>query len=118
MPIDLGISYKEMGGGPVEIKKDDVHYPTVHIESDEKIDFPKEGTMLVEFKKISSEHRSTPNGEKYSCTLELRYIEEIDGEEPETEVKPPARGRDTEAEDALDSIAKDVMAKRSKSKDY
>lgn len=104
------------GPGPVDVKKDDVHYPTVHIESDKKIDFPKEGTMEVQFKKIRSEHSTGPNGDRYSCTLELRYIEEIDGEAPE--VKAPAKGRDKEAEDALDSIAKEVMAKRSKSKEY
>ena len=111
--IDLAMKYDDMGG-PVEISKEDVHYPTFHVESKKKIDFPEEGEMTIKFKKIRSEHSTGERGERYSCTIEVRGIVDMEADEnPE-----PKKSGSREAEDALDAIARAVSAKRKANSDY
>jgi hypothetical protein len=105
--IDLAMKYN-MADGPVEIDKDDVHYPTFHYESKKKVDFPEEGEMTIKFKKVRSEHSSSDRGERYSCTIEVREIVDMEGEK----INEPKKSSAREAEDALDAIAVVVANKR------
>lgn len=86
--IDLGREWGEKL--PMEVKRDEVHYPTLHIDNDEEIDFPHEGEMTVRFKKVSSSMNEREDGSKnYSCTLEIKkivalYPDKDDRDEPRT----------------------------------
>lgn len=105
--IDLGYRFKDMVSGLEELT-DEKMYPTFHVESDEKIDFPKEGEMTIKFKKISSEMREGKNGDRYSCTIEVHKIVSMYGDEKDAPYK-----RDKSAEESLDALA----AKRMKEKE-
>lgn len=105
--IDLGYSFKDMVMSPSEVA-DEKMYPSFHVESDEKIDFPHDGEMTIKFKKTSSEMREGKNGDRYSCTIEARKIVSMHGSEKETPYK-----RDKSAEESLDALA----AKRMKEKE-
>lgn len=104
--IDLGYRFSEMITSPHEVDRDEKMYPSFHVESDEKIDFPHEGEMTIKFKKISSEMREGKNGDKYSCTIEVRKIVSMYGEKDDAPSK-----RDRSAEEALDALAAEKMRK-------
>lgn len=102
--IDLGYNFKDMVMSPSEVS-DEKMYPSFHVESDEKIDFPHDGEMTIRFKKTSSEMREGKNGDRYSCTIEVRKIVSMyDGE------KDAPYKRDKSAEQSLDEL----RAKRAK----
>lgn len=105
--IDLGYNYKDMVMSPTEVSDENI-YPSFHVESDEKIDFPHEGEMTIKFKKTSSEMREGKNGDRYSCTIEVQKIVSMYGSEKDAPYK-----RDKSAEEALDALA----AKRTKEKE-
>lgn len=105
--IDLGYNFKDMVS-PMSEAADEKMYPSFHVESDEKIDFPHDGEMTIKFKKISSEMREGKNGDRYSCTIEVRKIVSMYGDEKEAPYK-----RDKSAEESLDALA----AKRMKEKE-
>jgi hypothetical protein len=112
--IDLAMSYEETM--PSLPEKDDVHYPSFHVESDEKLDIPEEGEMTIKYKKVSSAHSERNGNEHYSCTIEVLGIVSTDGKK----VKSPAKSGN-EAESALDDLMKAAMkhkAAMEKSEDY
>lgn len=94
--------------GPVEVERSDEYYPTAHIETDEKIDFPHEGIMEVRYKKTASSMSETNGKMRYSCTFELREILDIESEDTESEEKSDSK----KTEDALDSHAREYMKKK------
>lgn len=111
--IDLGYSFKDMVESPSEVR-DEKMYPSFHVESDEKIDFPHEGEMTIKFKKTSSEMREGKNGDRYSCTIEVRKIVEM---YPAKDNRPSKR--DKSAEESLDALAANRMKeKEDKVNDY
>lgn len=113
MNIDLGYNFKEMITSPSEVR-DEKMYPSFHVESDEKIDFPHSGEMTIKFKKISSEMREGKNGDRYSCTIEVRKIVEM---YPEKDTRPSKR--DKSAEESLDALAtKRMREKEDEDNDY
>jgi hypothetical protein len=109
-PINLAMK----SGGPVSMpERDEAYYPSLHIESDEKIDFPHEGTMTIRFKKTSSS-MSERNGEAhYSCTIEAREILDMEADE-ETDTR--SESKKTEA--ALDRHMAEMEKKNNKAKGY
>lgn len=104
--IDLGYNFKDMVMSPAEVDSEKM-YPTFHVESDEKIDFPHKGEMTIKFKKISSELREGKNGDRYSCTIEVRKIVSMYGDEKDAPYK-----RDKSAEESLDSLAAERMKEK------
>ena len=108
--IDLGEKGPETVAA-AEIKSEEPrkYYPTIHITREEKIPFPKHGKMTVTFHKIESSMSERDGKPRYSCTLELREIEELEIEKDEKESAPSYK----KTEDALDSI----MAEKKKAKE-
>lgn len=105
--IDLGQDWDDMG--PVEIARDRVSYPSFHVTSEEKIDFPHEGEMTIRFKKVASSMNERADGEsRYECTIEVHKIVELYPDKEDS--------RETKVGDALDDIAKTVMKARGKGK--
>lgn len=103
--IDLGRDLEDMG--PTEIRMDKMMYPMLHIDTNKKIDFPHEGTMMVHFKKVSSTMSEGDDRKpSYSCTLEIHKIEELYPEKGEDSEREPKTG------DVLDEIADTVMKAR------
>jgi hypothetical protein len=85
-------------GCPVDQPRD--WYPTIHFETPEELELPKEGTMTVKFRKVESAERERGEKEVYSCTVEVRELVSVDS----SSVEPPARSHSRETEDALDSL--------------
>lgn len=111
--IDLGYNFKDMVMSPSEVR-DEKMYPTFHVVSDEKIDFPHAGEMTITFKKLSSETREGENGNRYECTIEVRKIVEM---YPEKDTRPSKRDRT--AEESLDALAtKRMKEKEDRVNDY
>lgn len=101
--IDLA---QENDFGPVEIKRDDVHYPTFHVETDKEIPFPHEGEMTIKFKKVSSSMSEREDGKtRYSCSIEVQKITELYPEKSDEDREP-------KTEEALDKLAKMVSEAR------
>lgn len=73
--IDLKI---KMESASIPEPPDD-YYPTVHIERKEPFELPEEGTMTVTFKRISVEDSERDGKKRFSCTLELRSIDKVNG---------------------------------------
>lgn len=84
--------------------KDRMHYPELSVTKDEPIQLPKEGTMVVRYKKVASSERDG----KYSCTFEISEIVSVDGEK---EVNAPSK-RDKSGEEALDDLAEKRFKER------
>jgi len=102
--ISLAMSYSDtMPPMPADEKE---HYPSFHYTGPESLDLPHEGEMTIRFKKTSSSHSENNGEEQYSCTIEVRDIVKVKGEDVEA---PTRRGNETE--EALDSLAK-KMKKR------
>ena len=95
VPISVGADEKE-------------HFFSFHYEGSESLDLPHEGEMTVRFKKTGSSHSESNGKDRYSCTIEVRDILKVKGEDVEA---PTRRGNETE--EALDSLAK-KMKKRDK----
>lgn len=110
MKIELG---EEIGIGamtaPAMPEPPKKYYPTIHVSGKENHDFPSEGTMEVTFKKVREEVSTDEEGNtRYSCTLEIQSIDEIEGEDESGDM-PKNHGR--EAEDALDALARKLKEK-------
>lgn len=74
--IDLG---RKMS--PIAADGDEVYYPVAHIDGSKDLDLPDAGLITFKFRKIRSE-KSVSNGEtRYSCTLELRKIKDVEAYE-------------------------------------
>ena len=106
--MKLNIKLGEKISAPVSVSegpKDSMYYPELHVTKDEPIHFPKEGTMVIRYKKVALSERDG----KYSCTFEVHELVSVDGDEPEAPSK-----RDKSGEDALDELAE----KKSKERGY
>jgi hypothetical protein len=70
-PIDLKISPEK----PTLSEPLKGYYPTFRIESSSDYEFPKSGSMTIDFKKIGEESRTDSDGkERNSCTIEVHRI--------------------------------------------
>jgi hypothetical protein len=108
--IDLAMKSE----GPVPMpERDDKYYPTLHISSDEKIDFPHEGTITLRFKKTNSSMDERDGKMHYSCTLEMREILDMEEEEDADE-----RSESKKTEDELDRLADETEKEYKKKKGY
>lgn len=87
-------------------QKDRVYYPELYINHDSPLDIPKEGTMVIRYKKVASSERE----DNYTCTIEVHKLVSVEGED---DVETPSK-RDKSAEEALDSI----VAAKKKEKGY
>lgn len=109
MKLNLDLAEKSLSdtlSSPSDFK-DKKFYPTLRIVTDEKIDFPKEGRAVIEFKKTAFSMSERDNGKtRYECTLEVRELVSVEGKKDDR----PAKSYD-EAGDALDKI---VAAKSKK----
>lgn len=76
------------------------YYPSFHYSGDKPLRIPTEGEMVVRYKKVSSEHRTSDDKDHYSCTIEVREIVSVDHEDYEA----PAGNKMKDAEEALDAI--------------
>ena len=116
---DLGVSSKEefggsLGMGSMTSPSDSVgekHYPNFHYSGPEELDLPDEGKMEICFNKTSETSRVLPSGKHwYECTIEVKCFGEVedcgdgndDGDGGEDD------GPGTDAEKALDTIAKSL----------
>lgn len=89
------------------------YYPSFRYDGEKPLKLPHEGEMTIRFKKVASEHRTdSDNKDRYSCTVEVREIVSVYGDEDEA----PAGNKMRESEDALDKIRAEKM--NSKSEDY
>ena len=110
MKIDLEMTHNME---PSPVKMDEPYYPTLHIETDEKIDFPHEGTITLHFKKTSSNMRDSNGKKHYSCTFEMREILDMEADEEEEDTRTTSR----KTEDTLDGYAREYE-KKNKKGDY
>jgi hypothetical protein len=60
-------------------KEPAMFYPSIHISSDSKIEFPSEGEAVIQFKKIASSHNTREGSTSYSCELEIHAIKVMGG---------------------------------------
>lgn len=110
--VDLGRSYGQAIPSVKEMK-DEMMYPSFHVEGEEDLDLPYEGTMLVKFCKTSSTHRVDEDGkEHYECTVQVKKI--ISVEADEEEYKAPAKSHAKESDEALDHLANKIKHKMEK----
>lgn len=89
--IKLGESLDEAMSIPSGSRERKI-YPTFHIESNEKLELPHEGTMTIKFKKISSEEREDEDGDShYSCTIQVHEVIDAYSSEPEPPTRNPSK---------------------------
>lgn len=96
LELDLNMSER---GPEMPLSGGGDHYPTIHFEGPEELGLPEHGTMLVHYKVKREVETKTPQGDWYSCDIEVRKIL---GVEAEKDIRPSKR--DTSAEDALDNL--------------
>jgi hypothetical protein len=104
--MKLNIELGEKGPETVAMSdspKGRVYYPELHITEDEPLDLPKEGTMVIRYKKVATSERDG----KYSCTVEVHELISATGDEPEAPSK-----RDKSGEEALDDLAEKKAKER------
>jgi hypothetical protein len=109
--IDLGVkaSDKYEISSPMDSGKEKV-YPCFQYCGPVELDLPDDGEMTIRFRKRTETSSIEEDGSHwYECSIEVRKILNVDGEE--TEVEAPASSRD-EAGDALDKIAEGLMKLR------
>lgn len=85
------------------------HYPSFHYEGEQDLGLPDEGEMTVKFRKTSSSTSERDGHKRYSCTVEVKKILNVEGEKDDSPTK-----RDTSGDDALDAIMVAVMKKKNK----
>jgi len=109
--IDLGHKMEGPCCTSEPTKAPEKYYPSFTYDGDSPMDgLPKEGEMTVYYKKVaSSEHTNSDGKTRYSCTIEIRKIESVEGDEDD--VKAPASNRSKEAGEALDALVAAVKAK-------
>lgn len=93
---------------PTKVDEDAVHYPSLYIDSEGKLDIPEEGTMTIKFKKVSSSTNKPREGkEQHSCTIDVMEISDIKGG------KGKSKDKDEESSgDALDRVKKEVESEK------
>lgn len=104
--MKLNIKLGEKHSGPVMVSegpKDQMFYPELHVTKDEPIHFPKEGTMVIRYRKVATSERDG----RYSCTFEVHELVSVTGDDPEAPSK-----RDKSGEDALDDLAEQKSKER------
>ncbi len=103
--IDLGESYPHPPHlTPMSVESEDhVHYPELHVVTDEMLDIPREGKMIVHYRKKG--YRELDNG-KYSCDICIKKIVAVET------VKAPPSQRDRSAEEALDALAEKMAEEK------
>lgn len=112
--IDLGS--KDNGPCCVSQSTPEKYYPTVSYHGDKEIELPEEGEMTIKFKRVGKSESTDRSGkESYSCTFEVREIVSCEGCSVEAEdAEEPAGKAKNEAEDALDKLMAEKMAKMKK----
>ncbi len=108
MKHDLGQknSYPGCCASPSPCGDEKIHYPSLYLSGDEKIDFPDEGTAVITFRKVDSgENVRDPDDPQYRCELEVRTIEVKDG--------APKKDGDEGVGEAFKRAAKKKMAEKS-----
>ncbi len=115
----LGMSQKDGYGGngglmmisPQEKGDSKETFPSFHYSGPEELDLPDEGSMEICFCKTSETSRVLPNGKHwYECTIEVKCfgdVEEDEGDEGDEE-----EGPGTDAEKALDTLARALGKER------
>lgn len=108
--IDLGKTMEGPTTAPQMPEKGEKHYPCLYIDGGKELDnLPDEGTCTMRFK-VASRNTSKQGGEtKHSITLEALDLDDV------SETAPKANDR-KQAEDGLDKMAEEKVAKKKKSK--
>lgn len=75
--IDLA---KPKPPSPVSVSGDGPRYPTVYIDTAEKLDLPDDGEIKFKFKKTDTSYSEHNGKTRYSCTLELHKILDVNAE--------------------------------------
>ena len=104
MELDLaepGLCCPEPSMAPPTVEKK--FYPTLHLSHETEYEFPDDGEMTVVFHKVSSTESETNGKKRYSCTLEVRKITDM-------EAVKKSKTSNREAEDALDALMKEKRA--------
>lgn len=104
--MKLNLKLGEKLPEPVSVSegpKDRMFYPELRVTKDEPIRLPKEGTMVIRYKKVATSERDG----KYSCTFEVHELVSVTDDEPEAPSK-----RDKSGEEALDELAKNKATER------
>lgn len=106
MAKDLGMTYDDMGccieAAPSSKKAPKKHYPSVHLDTNEKLDIPMEGTITFTFtKKCGEWHKKDDGKTRYECHIELKEL--VRARKPREKVDKKMAYEETE--DALDKIA-------------
>lgn len=86
---------------PVSASESKKHYPAFHYDGTEDIGLPDEGTMEIKFVKTASSVSESDGKKRYSCTVEVREILEVEGEEKDA---APTKSYSRDSEDALDAL--------------
>lgn len=109
--IDLGKSYKESMPS-VQDMKDEMSYPSFHVDGDKDLGLPYEGTMTVRYCKREETSRTDADGDKhYSCQIQVKEIISVEAEEGS---EAPSKSYSKDAESALDELVKErLSAKKS-----
>lgn len=109
--IDLGQKYHSpCACKDAEMEEKEVYYPTLHVTSEDELELPREGEMVIRFRKVASEMSEDKEGKKrYSCTIEVQKIVGLYPEKDELKREP-------KTSDVLDEIAETVIAARNKGK--
>jgi len=84
------------------VDKDEMHYPSIYLEWDDKYDLPDEGTMVIKFKKNSETNRKTKDKETQEVSLDVLEITSVKGSGGSKEEKSTG--------DYLDKLRKEVEA--------
>lgn len=93
MKMNLNIKLGESPKMPSSVS-DEPYYPSITFHEDEPLDLPKEGLMVVRYKKVRS---SEEKDDSYSCTVEIQEIVSVEAKKSEAPSK-----RDKSGEEALD----------------
>jgi hypothetical protein len=91
------------------------YYPSVTYHSDEPIELPESGRLVIEFKKVESRESNWDGKESHSCTFEIRKITGVEANDEVDESNNAGKVKD-EAGDALDKLKEEYV--KTKKKDY
>jgi hypothetical protein len=103
--IDLGrkMAMPEPVTASKDEEKDTTHYPTLYVDDVEALgDIPEEGEMTIRYKKVGSSVSETGGKKHHSCTLEVRKVMDVTGDESDDSQQ---ESDDKDRGDALDKLA-------------
>lgn len=106
--IELGNDFDGMNSVmPHTAEKPEKHYPMFHTHTEDDLDLPREGTLVIRYCVHRAVSTKDEDGKHtYDCDIEVKELVSVQGEK-----KAPARsGHD--AEDALDRIAEEHYGER------